>query len=554
MSKHRTPNIELMNQLSFPILSVVTFLPLFGAFVLLFMPRREGLIRGFALSIAVLDLLLSLPLFFAFRPEVGELQFVEKVPWFPEGGISYFLGIDGLSILLVLLTTFLSAVSILASFSIAEKVKEYMISMLILETGMVGVFVAHDLFLFYIFWEGMLIPMYFLIGIWGGVKRVYATWKFILYTMAGSVLMLVGILVLYFQGGRTFDLQALSLVQLPPTTQRWLFLAFAISFAIKVPLFPFHTWLPDAHVEAPTAGSVLLAGILLKMGTYGFLRFALPLFPQASLEFAPLIAWLAIVGILYGALVSMVQPDLKTLIAYSSVSHLGFVMLGMFAFNLQGVQGSILQMVNHGLSTGALFLIVGILYERLHTRMIQDMGGLWRPLPVLGAIFLIVVFSSIGLPGLNGFVGEFLILVGAFQRKKLYGVLAALGVILSAVYMLWMIQRVMFGELRHPERKSETHLYSDLTARELGSLLPVVIFCFWIGLYPRPFLERTEASAKHLLQQIQAKQAVSRQPSALSVKMVTMFDGGCSMFDLEVPFCRGLRGSISNIENQASRI
>lgn len=514
-----------------PILSLVTFLPLLGAFILLFVNRRrEGFIRGFALSIAILDLLLSLPLFFAFRSEMAELQFVEKVPWFPEGGISYFLGIDGLSVLLILLTTFLSAISILASFSIVERVKEYMISMLILETGMVGVFVAQDLFLFYIFWEGMLIPMYFLIGIWGGPRRVYATWKFILYTMAGSVLMLVGILVLYFQGGWTFDLQALSLVQLPPTTQRWLFLAFAVSFAIKVPLFPFHTWLPDAHVEAPTAGSVLLAGILLKMGTYGFLRFAFPLFPQASLEFAPLITWLAIVGILYGALVSMVQPDLKTLIAYSSVSHLGFVMLGMFAFNLQGVQGSILQMVNHGLSTGALFLTVGILYERLHTRMIQDMGGLWRPLPLLGALFLIVVFSSIGLPGLNGFVGEFLILVGAFQHKKLYGVLAALGVILSAVYMLWMIQRVMFGELKPPDSRGglKTRPYYDLTARELGSLLPMVIFCFWIGLYPKPFLERTEASVKHLLQKIQAKHAVSRKLPAVSI-----FNSGLRISDVK---------------------
>ena len=484
-----------------PILSLVTFLPLLGAFVLLFVPRREGFIRGFALSVAVLDLLLSLPLFFAFRPKIAELQFVEKIPWFPEWGISYFLGIDGLSVLLVLLTTFLSAVSILASFSIVERVKEYMICMLILETGMLGVFVALDIFLFYVFWEGMLIPMYFLIGIWGGPRRVYATWKFILYTMAGSVLMLVGILVLYFGGGRTFDLQALSEVQLPLTTQRWLFLAFAASFAIKVPMFPFHTWLPDAHVEAPTAGSVLLAGILLKMGTYGFLRFALPLFPQASLEFAPLIASLAIVGILYGALVSMVQPDLKTLIAFSSVSHLGFVMLGMFTFNLQGVQGSILQMVNHGLSTGALFLIVGILYERLHTRMIQDMGGLWRPLPTLGAVFLIVVFSSIGLPGLNGFVGEFLILVGAFQHFWPYGVLAALGVIMAAVYMLWMIQRVMFGELK----PSTGHKLSDLTARELGSLLPIVIFCFWIGLYPQPFLKRTEASVQHLLQRLETR-------------------------------------------------
>ncbi len=494
-----------------PILSLITFLPLAGAFILLFVERRrEAFIKGLAFTVSLADFLLSLHLFVAFRTDTADLQFVEKVPWIKGLGVSYFLGIDGLSLLLLLLTTFLSAVAILASFSLGEKVKEYMICMLLLETGMVGVFVALDLLLFYIFWEAMLIPMYLLIGIWGGPRRIYATWKFILYTMAGSVLMLVGIIVLYFLGGRTFDLSVLSQVPIPPDLQRWLFVAFALAFAIKVPMFPFHTWLPDAHVEAPTAGSVLLAGILLKMGAYGFLRFALPLFPQASGEFAPLILFLALVGILYGALVSWVQPDLKTLVAYSSVSHLGFVMLGMFAFTIQGVEGAILQMVNHGLSTGALFLIVGMLYERTHTRMIEELGGLYRPLPRLGAFFLIVAFSSIGLPGLNGFVGEFLILVGTFLRSKTSAVLAALGVILAAVYMLGMLQRVMFGE-----RKGQAagHLF-DLSGREIAVLLPVVLLILWIGIYPYPFLKRMDASVQHLLQQVQTKQV---QGSTFSV-------------------------------------
>jgi len=489
----------MMNQLGFPILSMVTFLPLAGAFILLFVERRrEAFIKGWAFAVSLADFLLSLHLFVAFRTDTPDLQFVEKVPWMEGLGVSYFLGIDGLSLLLLLLTTFLSTVAILASFPIVEKVKEYMICMLLLETGMVGVFVALDLLLFYIFWEAMLIPMYFLIGIWGGPRRIYATWKFILYTMAGSVLMLVGIIVLYFLGGQTFDLSVLAQVPIPPGLQRWLFLAFALAFAIKVPMFPFHTWLPDAHVEAPTAGSVLLAGILLKMGAYGFLRFALPLFPQASGEFAPLILFLALVGILYGALVSWVQPDLKTLVAYSSVSHLGFVMLGMFAFTIQGVEGAILQMVNHGLSTGALFLIVGMLYERTHTRMIEELGGLYRPLPRLGAFFLIVAFSSIGLPGLNGFVGEFLILVGTFLRSRTSAVLAALGVILAAVYMLWMLQRVMFGERKGP---AAGHLF-DLSGREIAVLLPVVLLILWIGIYPHPFLKRMDASVQHLLQQV----------------------------------------------------
>jgi NADH-quinone oxidoreductase subunit M len=369
---------------------------------------------------------------------------------------------------------------------------------------MLGVFVALDLVLFYVFWEGMLIPMYFLIGVWGGPRRIYASIKFFLYTMAGGVLMLVAIIALYYlHGGRpgaefTFDLLEIYGLELPFGTQAWLFLAFAVAFAIKVPMFPFHTWLPDAHVEAPTAGSVILAGVLLKMGTYGFLRFALPLFPEATRYFTPLFSWLAIIGILYGALVSMVQPDLKKLVAYSSVSHLGFVMLGIFALTVQAVEGAILQMINHGLSTGALFLIVGMIYERRHTRMIEDFGGLARVIPVFTAFFMIVTLSSIGLPGLNGFVGEFLILVGTFRVNLLYAVLATSGVILAAVYMLWMFQRVMFGTVTREENRR----LADLTPREIACLVPVILLIVWIGIYPRPFLQPMEASVKQLLAQV----------------------------------------------------
>src|SRR5262249_53829812 len=366
------------------------------------------------------------------------------------------VGIDGISLFLVLLTTFLTPLAILSSWnSIDHRVKEYFVFMLVLETGMLGVFVALDLFLFYVFWEAMLVPMYFLIGVWGGQKRIYAAIKFFLYTMAGSVLMLVAIITLYFlNGGVSFDFPTIlsglqsGRVALNASQQYWLFLAFFIAFAIKVPLFPFHTWLPDAHVEAPTAGSVILAGVLLKMGTYGIVRFCLPLFPEAALEMAPLISMLAIVGIIYGALVAMVQPDLKKLVAYSSVSHLGFVVLGIFAFNAQGMEGAIYQMLNHGISTGALFLLVGMIYDRRHTRLIEDFGGLATPLPLFSTFFMIVTLSSIGLPLLNGFVGEFLILLGAFTANVLRGVLAATGIIVSSVYMLWMYQRVVFGDMK----------------------------------------------------------------------------------------------------------
>jgi NADH-quinone oxidoreductase subunit M len=435
---------------------------------------------------------------------------VEKVPWIKEFGISYHVGIDGISLFLFLLTSFISVVSILASWTIKDRIKEYMIAMLILETGMLGVFISLDMFLFYVFWELMLIPMYLLIGVWGGPRRIYAAVKFFIYTMAGSVLMLLAIIALYFMnykatGEYTFDLLTLYNLDIPMGAQFWLFLAFFFAFAIKVPMFPFHTWLPDAHVEAPTAGSVILAGVLLKMGTYGFVRFSLPLFPYASHQFVPIIAWLAIAGIIYGALVAMVQTDLKKLVAYSSVSHLGFVMLGIFVFNLQGMEGSILQMINHGLSTGALFLMVGMIYERRHTRMIADFGGLTKRMPIFAVFFMIATLSSIGLPGMNGFVGEFLILVGTFKANVLYAVLATTGVILSACYMLWMFQRVMFNKLSNPENQK----LKDLNKREWAILLPIVILIFWIGIYPKPLISRLDVSVNHLLTQVDEKYKVT---------------------------------------------
>ncbi|MBI3013995.1 MAG: NADH-quinone oxidoreductase subunit M [Candidatus Tectomicrobia bacterium] len=466
---------------------------------------RVQWIRWGALLVSLLDFVLSLKLYTDFNPATPALQFVEKVPWIPRWGVSYSVGVDGISLFLILLTTLLSSVAILSSWkAITERVKEYMASMLLLETGMLGVFVAADLFLFYVFWEVMLVPMYFLIGIWGGPRRIYAAVKFFLYTMVGSLLMLVAILVLFFlnyevTGRYTFDLWDLYQLELPLHLQVWLFLAFALSFAIKVPMFPFHTWLPDAHVEAPTAGSVILAGVLLKMGTYGFLRFALPLFPAATLQFVPWISWLALIGIIYGALMAFVQKDIKSLVAYSSVSHLGFVMLGIFALNPEGIQGGILQMVNHGLSTGALFLIVGIIYERRHTRLIEEFGGLSSRIPLFATFFMIVTLSSIGLPGLNGFVGEFLILVGTFRSNPLYGVIGAVGVILAAVYMLWMFQKVMFGKITNPQNQN----LADMTTREVITLIPLVALIFFIGVFPSVFLAKMETSVSHLIGRVQ---------------------------------------------------
>jgi NADH-quinone oxidoreductase subunit M len=499
----------MMSQFAAGHISLLLLLPLIGAVALLLVPRQQ---RQTLLTLALLSssaaFVWSLRVFQAFDAGAGEMQFVERIPWMPAFGIGYIVGIDGISLFLVLLTTFLMPLAILASWPVQDRIKEYLFFMLVLETGMLGAFVALDLFLFYVFWEVMLVPMYFLIGIWGGTRRVYAALKFVVYTMAGSLPMLVAIIYLatryaHVNQTMTFDLLQLYNLRLPISEQIWLFLAFALSFAIKVPLFPFHTWLPDAHVEAPTAGSVILAAILLKMGTYGFLRFAIPLFPDAALALTPVIIALAVIGIIYGAAVAMMQADIKKLVAYSSVSHLGFVVLGLFALNLQGIQGGIYQMVSHGLSTGALFLLVGMLYDRRHTRMIGDFGGLWHQVPVLSALFLIVTFASIGLPGLNGFIGEFLILLGAFSVRPGWTAAAASGVILGAVYMLWMFRRVFFGPLAIPENQK----LADLNRRELLILAPIVALIVMMGVYPQPFLSRMKPSVDLTLQRILALQA-----------------------------------------------
>jgi NADH-quinone oxidoreductase subunit M len=483
-----------------PILSIVCYIPLVGALIAMFAFRNDQgpAIRKFATWVVGIDFLVSLPLWFAFDRDGELFQFRESAPWIESIGVRYEFGIDGIALLLVLLTTLLGVIAFLSSWSaIHTREKEYYIFMLLLQTGMLGVFMALDFFLFYVFWEVMLVPMYFLIGIWGGARRLYAAIKFFLYTLVGSVLMLLGILALYFfNAGGLLGWEGLgnpasfSILQfheigaaIPPDLQFWIFLAFFVGFAIKVPMFPFHTWLPDAHVEAPTAGSVILAGVLLKMGTYGFVRFSLPILPDATRQLLPWMAALSIIGIIYGALVAMAQKDMKKLVAYSSVSHLGFVMLGLFALNGPGINGSILQMINHGLSTGALFLLVGIIYERRHTRMIAEYGGLSAVMPLYATIFLIITMSSIGLPTLNGFVGEFTILVGAFNRTWWWALLAAIGIVLGAAYMLWMYQRVFFGPLTNPENQG----LKDLNRREILYLAPLVLLCFWIGLYPRPF-------------------------------------------------------------------
>jgi NADH-quinone oxidoreductase subunit M len=489
-----------------PILSLLLAVPLGGALLLAFLTERKAtLIKSVALAVAGLDLVLSVPLFFGFQAGGEAVQFVEQCVWIPLLGASYHVGIDGLNLLLVLLTTFLTFLAVLSSWtSVTRHLKGYLIAMLLLEAGMLGVFVSLDLLLFYVFWEATLIPMYMLIGVWGGERRIYAAVKFVLYTMAGSVLMLVAILVLFYlnaqaTGNPTFSLVALARFarsgSLPWATQLWLFLAFFVAFAIKVPLFPFHTWLPDAHTEAPTAGSVILAGVLLKMGVYGLLRFAFPLFPEVVQALAPYVSVLALIGILYGALVALVQPDVKRLVAYSSVAHLGFVVLGVFALTSQGLTGGILQMINHGLSTGALFLLVGMIYERRHTRQIGDLGGLWKAVPVFSVLFLIVTLSSIGLPGTNGFVGEFLILLGAFRGWVLFGVLGTLGIVLAAVYMLWMYQRVFFGATDEPANQS----LLDLNGREILTLAPVILLILFIGWYPGPFLARIQPAVQQLL-------------------------------------------------------
>src|SRR5262245_4622214 len=498
------------------LLTSVTLLPLVGAIALLLMGRgektNENSLKWTALLFSLATFIISLALPIGFN-KAGNLQFETNVEWINafKLGIRYHVAVDGLSLWLVILTTLLVPLALMSSWnSIHKRLREFLISMLALETGMIGVFVAMDMFLFYLFWEVMLIPMYFLIGVWGGERRIYAAVKFVIYTVVGSLLMLAGIIALYYLHGSatlnyTFDIATITndvrthALNLDPHTQSLLFWAFALAFLIKVPLFPFHTWLPDAHVEAPTAGSVLLAGVLLKMGTYGLMRFNLPIFPDAAHQWSVLISSLAVVGIIYGALVAMVQPDLKKLVAYSSVSHLGFVVLGIFSFTDQGMQGALYQMLNHGISTGALFVIVGMVYDRRHTRLIAEFGGLANVMPVFSTFFMIITLSSIALPLLNGFVGEFLILIGTFTSTllpyaKLFASLAALGMILSAVYMLWMYQRVIFGEVRNPSNLK----LADLNAREKLVLLPIAVLVVAMGVYPSLFLARSAETLRSI--------------------------------------------------------
>jgi NADH-quinone oxidoreductase subunit M len=499
--------------------------------------RREALIRRIALAASVAAFGVTLLLWARFDGSSADFQFVERHAWIPAFGIDYFVGVDGISIFLVVLTGFLTPLSLLSSWeSIHQRVKAFSMFLLALESAMIGVFISLDLFLFYVFWDAMLIPMYFLIGIWGYDRRVYAAIKFILYTMAGSVLMLLAILALAYHhstvaGVPSFDLLKLYQLQLPGPLQFWGFLAFAMAFAIKVPLFPFHTWLPDAHVQAPTAGSVILAGVLLKMGTYGFVRFAFPLFPDAALYFAPYLGVAAVIGIIYGALVAMVQPDLKKLVAYSSVSHLGFVALGIAAMNVQGVQGAVYQMLAHGVSTGALFLIVGMLSDRRHTRLIAEFGGLKRVLPKLSSAFLIVTLGSIGLPGLNGFVGELLILVGAFKWDPRLASVAACGVLLSAVYMLWMFQRVNYGLVTN-DVNAQLH---DLSPRERWTLWPAVAMTVVMGIAPMVFLKPMEPAVARLVDQVRRNEGLTVRRAVIGDRPAVLGDDGSGLLE---PFHR----------------
>jgi NADH-quinone oxidoreductase subunit M len=492
-------------------LNLVTFFPLLGVILLLLIKNEhKNAARWISLIVSVITLGISIWMLTLFNADDPNLQLTINENWIQvaDWDIKYAMGVDGLSILLVLLTTFLTPISILSTWTaIEDRVRDFQLFFLLLEVGMVGVFLAQDLFLFYVFWEFTLVPMYFLIGIWGGEQRMYAAIKFFLYTMAGSILMLLAILWLGINQGTFYMPDLVAMGGIPANIQAWLFFAFAAAFAIKVPMWPLHSWLPDAHVEAPTAGSVILAGVLLKMGTYGFLRFNIPLFPEAAVKYAPTMALLAVIGILYGAAVSYSQQDVKKLVAYSSVSHLGFVMLGLFALNSQGIQGGILQMVNHGISTGALFLIVGMIYERRHTRDLDHFGGLWKIMPVYAVLTLIVSLSSMGLPGLNGFVGEFTILLGAWGAggdggslgSVLYAAFSAAGVILAAVYILFMFQKMFLGPVTHKENQN----LKDLNWREIITLAPLIVFIFWIGLYPKPFFSLIGPAVDNLVNIVQ---------------------------------------------------
>jgi NADH-quinone oxidoreductase subunit M len=491
----------IMNSLSFPVLSTLIFLPVAGAAVLLLIPRsQETLIKWAALVVSILDFCLSIPLFANFDKTTHLMQFAERHAWIPAWNINYSLGVDGISILFVLLSTLITILCVLISWnSIRAKVKEFFIAILFVEGAMIGVFCALDFFLFYIFWEAMLIPMYLLIGVWGGPNRVYAAVKFFLYTLVGSVLMLVGIIVLYFYAGRTFDIVELATKSYPYNMQLVLFWAFFAAFAVKVPMFPVHTWLPDAHTEAPTAGSVILAAVLIKMGAYGFLRFSMPILPDASRAMTPVMMTLSVIAIIYGGVICLAQTDLKRLIAYSSVSHMGFVTLGIFALNTQGMEGGVLQMINHGIVTGALFLSIGAIYDRTHTRQIADYGGVASVMPTYAALFMVFTLASIGLPSTNGFVGEFLIILGGFAANQWAGVLAATGIIIGAGYMLWLYQRVFFMQT-NPKVAG----LSDIDGREIVALLPMIIMIFWIGIYPNTFLGFMHESVSHLIERVNA--------------------------------------------------
>jgi NADH-quinone oxidoreductase subunit M len=485
--------------MNYPVLSALIFLPIFGALLILLMKRSgETIIKWSALIMSLIVFILSLPLFTNFDKTTAAMQFSESYEWVPAWGVRYALGVDGISVLFVLLSTLLTILCVTVSWnSIKDKTKEFYAALLLIEGSMIGVFCSLDMFLFYIFWEAMLIPMYLLIGVWGGPNRLYAAIKFFLFTLVGSLLMLVGIIVLYLHTGRTFDIMQMMTANYPYHVQILLFWAFFAAFAVKVPMWPVHTWLPDAHTEAPTAGSVILAGILIKMGAYGFLRFNIPFFPEAARDMAPVMMILSVIAIIYGAIICLGQTDLKRLIAYSSVSHMGFVTLGIFALNIQGVQGAILQMVNHGIVTGALFLCIGMIYDRTHTRQISDYGGVATVMPVYAAFFMLFTLAAVGLPGTNGFVGEFLIILGGFAASKIMGVLAASGIIIGAAYMLWLYQRVFFLET---SAKIEGH--KDMDLREILTIIPLAALVLWIGFYPNTFLGFMDVSVQHLLQRV----------------------------------------------------
>src|SRR5476651_149168 len=522
-------------------LSIILFTPLAGALLLLLVNKQnENVIKWIANITAFIGFAVSVPLWFWYNPQGAEFQFTEHLPWIPSIGAEYFIGIDGLSMLMILLTTMMGFIAILSSWNaITERVKEYYIFLLVLQTGMLGAFMALDFMLFFLFWEVMLVPMYFLIGIWGSANRLYSAIKFFLYTLVGSVIMLLGILALYFYnhsvtGVYTFDVTLFHKLSVPFNMQWWIFLAFFLGFAIKVPMFPFHTWLPDAHTDAPTAGSVILAAVMLKMGTYGFLRFSLRIVPEATRYFVPMIVVLSIIGIVYGALVALAQKDWKRLVAYSSVSHMGLVMLGMFALNPVGITGSIIQQLNHGISTGALFLIVGIVYERRHTREISEYGGLSKVMPVYAAIFLIMTMSSIGLPTLNGFIGELMILQGVFVANKVWAAFAGSGVVLGAAYMLYLYQRTMFGKIENPKNE---HL-SDLSHREFATFAPLLILAVWMGIYPAPFLRRLETSVQHIMMRVNPQYAAKYaecNPAPPTAEMVAASSNPAAKFLSTMP-------------------